>query len=218
MPSDADRLLHASEARAFNHGLRLGSDFTHVGKLDGDIELPPDYYERMLEKFRQDQLLGIAGGVLVERSAGVWKVRGNSHEQHVRGALKHYTRDCFEAIGGVHEMLGWDGIDEVLARMRGYQTRSFQTSFARHYRPAGSAQGRIRGHFRLGLCMYIEGYPPLWISARAVKVAMSRPPVLSGLAYVAGYAHAALRRVPRFEADGYRQQLSLSCGYARLAG
>ena len=58
LPSGADRLCHASEARAFNYGLRFGSEFTHVGKLDGDIELPPDYYEQILWKFREDSQLG----------------------------------------------------------------------------------------------------------------------------------------------------------------
>src|SRR5450631_1475637 len=65
LAAGADRLHHATEARAFNYGLSLASGFTHVGKLDGDIELPPDYYERLLGRFRDDASLGIAGGVLV---------------------------------------------------------------------------------------------------------------------------------------------------------
>ena len=203
----ADRLLLASEARAFNHGLRLGSGFTHVGKLDGDIELPPDYYERLLAQFRDDPHLGIAGGVLCERSMGFWKVRGDSDLQHVRGAVKLYSGACFEAVGGVREILGWDAVDEVLARMRGYRTRSFREVVARHHRAAGSAQGRLKGHLRLGRSMYVEGYPAAWILARSVKVAISRPHVVSGLGYCAGYFGAAARRVPRFEADGYRQHL-----------
>ena len=207
IPAGADRLLHASDARAFNHGLRLGSGFTHVGKLDGDIELPPDYYARLLASFRNDPQLGIAGGVLCERSMGSWKVRGDSDLNHVRGAIKLYSRECFEAVGGVREILGWDGVDEVLARMSGYRTRSFQDIVARHHRAAGSAQGRLRGNLRLGRCMYVEGYPPAWIVARSGKVAMSHPRVLSGLAYCAGYVGAAARGVTRFEADGYRQYL-----------
>lgn len=202
-----DRLLHASEARAFNHGLRLSAGFTHVGKLDGDIELPSDYYERLIPRFRDDPRLGIAGGVLCERSIRSWKVRGDSDLQHVRGALKLYSRECFEAVGGVREVLGWDGVDEVLARMSGYHTQSFGDLVARHHRAVGSAQGRLRGHRRLGRCMYVEGYPPAWILARAIKVATSRPRLLSGAAYCAGYAEAAARGVPRFEADGYRQHL-----------
>lgn len=207
LAASSDRLLHASEARAFNYGLRLGSGFTHVGKLDGDIELPPNYYARLIARFRDDPYLGLAGGVLCERSMGSWKVRGDSDLQHVRGAVKLYSEECFEAIGGVREILGWDGIDEVLARMRGYHTRSFRDIVARHHRVAGSAQGRLRGHNRLGRSMYVEGYPPAWIIARSVKVAMSRPHGLAGVAYGAGYIGAAARRVSRFEADGYREHL-----------
>lgn len=204
----ADRLLEASEARAFNHGLRLGSTFTHVGKLDGDIELPPDYYARLLARFGGDPSLGLAGGVLCERSNGAWQVRGTSDLRHVRGALKLYSRPCFEAVGGVREMLGWDAIDEVLARMHGYRTQSFPDVVARHHRPAGSAQGRLRGQLRLGRSMYVEGYPTSWVVARSVKVAAtSRPRALSGLAYCAGYTSAAVGPAPRFDADGYRQRL-----------
>ena len=29
-------------------------DFTHVAKLDGDVELPPDYYEELLARFAGD--------------------------------------------------------------------------------------------------------------------------------------------------------------------
>ena len=38
-----DRLAAAADARAFNQALASvdWSDFTHIGKLDGDIELPP---------------------------------------------------------------------------------------------------------------------------------------------------------------------------------
>ena len=170
--------MHASEERAFNHGLRFGSDFTPVGELVGDAELPSDCYERLLAKLRDGPLLGIASAVLAERSAGVWKV------QRVRGALKLYSHDCFGAIGGVCEMLGWDGIDDVLARIR------------------------MSGHLRSGRSTYIEGYPPSWSTARSVKAATSRPYIAPGLAYFAGYLHAAVRRAPRFETEGYRPQLS----------
>ncbi len=207
LPSDADRLWHAAEARAFNFGLQFASGFTHVGKLDGDIELPPDYYERILAKFHEDPQLGIAGGVLAERSSDGWKICGDSYLEHVRGALKLYSRDCFQAIGGVREMLGWDCIDEVLARLHGYRTLSFRNVVGHHYRATGSSQGQLRGHFRLGCCMYIEGYPATWIAARSLKVAASSPRLISGVAYAAGYGHAILNRVPRFEANGYRRQL-----------
>ncbi len=41
----ADRLARAAAPRAFNRALRAAGveDFTHVMKLDGDVELPPEY-------------------------------------------------------------------------------------------------------------------------------------------------------------------------------
>jgi poly-beta-1,6-N-acetyl-D-glucosamine synthase len=207
LSATADRLAHAAAPRAFNCGLRLGGPFTHVGKLDGDIELPPEYFEELLARFAASSRLGIAGGVVVEPSAAGWRVQGASHLEHVRGALRVYSSDCLDAIGGVREILGWDGIDVVVARMRGYTTQSFPDLVARHHRPTGTAQGRLKGHVRWGRCMYIQGYPAYWVAARAVKVSASPPRVISGAAYLAGYAHAAIRRVPRFDEPGYQAHL-----------
>ena len=94
--------------------------FSHIGKLDGDIELPPDYFERVLERMRRDPHLGITGGSILEPTAGggwrrigitggpilgltaggSWRRIGQP-EYHVHGALKLFTRQCFEAVGGI---------------------------------------------------------------------------------------------------------------------
>ena len=44
--ADGDRLAAAAAYRAFNWGLRQVEwrNFSHIGKLDGDIVLPEDYY------------------------------------------------------------------------------------------------------------------------------------------------------------------------------
>jgi hypothetical protein len=209
LPAGADRLALAAAPRVFNFGLANArrKDWAFVGKLDGDIELPPDYFEGLLVRFAVDPDLGIGGGTLTEFHGGQWRAHGTSHLEHVRGALKLYSRDCFEAIGGVRELLGWDGIDEVLARMYGYRTRSFPELVARHHRHTGTAQGRLRGHVRWGRCMYVEGYPAPWIALRSLKVATARPRIISGAAYLGGYLHAVARRVPRFDEPGYRRHL-----------
>jgi glycosyltransferase involved in cell wall biosynthesis len=203
----ADRLAVAAAPRAFNFGLAAAGDlagFTHIGKLDGDVELRPDYYERILRRFDEDPKLGIAGGVIMEQQEGEWRPTSSARE-HVRGALKLYTRECFEAIGGVVERLGWDGMDEVLARMHGYVTCSFDDAEALHYRETGSADGRLRGHVRWGESHWILNHGVVWTAARAVKTARLRPRGISGAAYMYGYARAAARRVPRVEVDGYRR-------------
>jgi biofilm PGA synthesis N-glycosyltransferase PgaC len=202
-----DRLAGGAAPRAFNWGLARAGDlsrFTHVGKLDGDIELPPDYFERLLERFAADPRLGLAGGRLVERRGGRFKqIRIPS--QHVHGALKLYRTDCLEAIGGLQPRLGWDSIDQTYARMRGWDARSFEDVVAVHHRHWGSAQGRLRGRARHGACAWIGHQPPSWALLRAIKLSWTPPVGLSGGAFLGGYVLAALRRTPRLEDEEFRR-------------
>jgi GT2 family glycosyltransferase len=193
--SGPDRLALAAEARAFNWALGTveREDFTHLGKLDGDIELPPEYFETVLAAFRAKPELGLAGGELLEPKRGGGWEPARTPQYHVRGALKLYSRACFDAIGGIEERLGWDTIDETYARMRGYATRSLPELVALHHRPVGSADGALRGRARHGECAYILNYSLPWVLLRSVKVGLTgRPPLLSGVALVYGYLRAAL--------------------------
>ena len=202
-----DRLAQAVEARNFNlvlAGVEL-DDYTHVMKLDGDIELPPDYLSGLLERFAADPALGLAGGMLAEpRGDGLHRIAIPS-SYHVHGAVKCYTLECLRAIGGVQERLGWDTIDETYARMHGYATRSFPELTAIHHRPLASADGQLRGHARHGECAYIAHHDPLWVALRALKVAGRRPFGISGGAFLYGYVRAAARRVERVPDPAYRR-------------
>jgi biofilm PGA synthesis N-glycosyltransferase PgaC len=202
-----DRLALAVEARAFNFGLAGNhlSDFTHVMKLDGDIELPPNYFRELMAQFDADPTLGLAGGVLIEPMADGGYRSIEIPRIHVHGALKCYKRECFEAIGGIQERLGWDTIDATYARMRGYRTHSFTDLVSVHHRPIGSADGTVRGHARHGECAYIAHYTVPWVLLRGLKVGRRRPVGVSGLAFVYGYARAAARRVERVPDAEYRR-------------
>jgi hypothetical protein len=124
---------------------------------------------------------------------------------HVHGALKLYTRRCFEAIEGVQERLGWDTIDETYARMRGFKVWSFTDLVSIHHRPLGSADGTLRGHARHGECAYIAHFTVTWVGLRAFKIATRRPYGLSGLSFFYGYLRAAARRVERVPDPEYRR-------------
>ncbi len=74
-PERVDGLALARDARAFNFGLETVGwrDFTHIGKLDGDVELPPEWFETLLGCFRTDLQLGITGGRLAEQGSRGWR-------------------------------------------------------------------------------------------------------------------------------------------------
>jgi poly-beta-1,6-N-acetyl-D-glucosamine synthase len=195
----ADRLARAAAPRNFNVGLSASDwaygSYTHVMKLDGDVELEPSYLRELMARFAAEPSLGLAGGVIKEPLAGGGFRHITIPRHHVHGALKCYSRACFEAIGGVQERLGWDTIDGTYARMRGYGTRSFTDLVCIHHRPIGSADGTLRGHARHGECAYIAHYTPSWVALRALKVGRRRPAALSGLAFLYGFCRAAARGV-----------------------
>lgn len=202
-----DRLACAAAPRNFNAGLALRDwrDYTHVMKLDGDIELPPHYLRTLIERFDADPRLGVAGGVLEEPQPDGSMRPIKIPRSHVHGALKLYTRGCFDAIGGVQERLGWDTIDETYARMNGFDSHSFTDLVSIHRRPLSSADGVLRGRARVGECAYIAHYPLLWVTLRAVRLAATPPRGLSGIAYLFGYLRAVVRRTERVPDAEYRR-------------
>jgi glycosyltransferase involved in cell wall biosynthesis len=205
-----DLLAIAADSRSFNHGLNSVSwrAFTHIAKLDGDTELPPDYFERLLAEFRRDPELGLAGGLYADPdpdgNGDGWKVVPIPVEHHVPGTLKCYSLACFQAIGGIQERLGWDTVDEMYARMHGYRTRAFPELIAHHHRPWGSADGTLRGRARHGQCAYVAHFTLPWVGLRAFKIARARPRGLSGVAFLYGYLRSAARGVPRVEDAAFR--------------
>lgn len=203
-PGD-DNLALAREACAFNVGLEHADwrRYAFIGKLDGDVELPSEWFAVLLERFERDPRLGLAAGRLAEPNGDSWSpIPIPSH--HVHGAVKLFRRDCLEAVGGIQERLGWDTIDETYARMRGFETHSFADLVARHHRPWGSADGRLRGRARHGECAWILYYGPAWVLLRSAKVALVPPYGLSGAAFLRGYVGAALRGVPRVQDRDFR--------------
>jgi biofilm PGA synthesis N-glycosyltransferase PgaC len=201
-----DRLALAREARAFNQALQHAGwkTYDYIGKLDGDVELPPEWFAQLLARMAADPDLGLLGGRLIEPGPKGWKlIPIPAH--HVHGAVKLYRRECLQAIGGILERLAWDTIDETYARMRGYRTLSPPDLVARHHRAWGSADGRLRGKARHGECAWILHHPPLWSALRILKLGLVPPYGLSGLAYFYGYLRAAATRTPRVDDPEFRR-------------
>lgn len=204
-----DRLAAGAAARAFKAGVDHAASgrWDYIAKIDADLELEPDYFASLLQRFAQSPKLGIAGGTLVEPTwrRGWARVRVPAH--HVPGAVKLYSAACYESIGGVKPTLGWDTLDEMSARMRGFETRSFSDLIVRHHRRTGAAAGVLRGKSRHGECAWIAHYPLSFAALRSLKVATTWPYLVSGLAFFYGYARAAMTGVPQFDDDQLRDHV-----------
>ena len=165
-------------------------------RLDADLTFDQRFAATLLAEFEFDPSLGIAGPTLWEPVGGCWHERP-APSFHTRGAAKMYSRPCFAAIEGLEAGLGWDTNDEVRALMLGYSTRSFRHIIAYHHRPQGAATGRWSSRRAAGRAAYNIGYSPLFLLARAARLALDWPPLVGGLGLLTGYAESSLSRTPR---------------------
>lgn len=199
-PVARDRLASASEWGAWQWALeKTGVAGGLLVKLDADLRLPPRFFEEMEHRFRADPLLGVAGANLstVGRD-GVPRPEYNP-KNHVRGATKFYRGDCYRDISPVPQMLGWDTIDEVTARMNGWHTRNVVIPGGDpvQMRMTASHDGRLRGFRRHGLAAYGYGAHPLHVLLGGVRRATAPPYLVGGVSYVLGWMEGFLRRAPR---------------------
>lgn len=184
--------------RAFNHGLsRLNTDnWDFIVKLDGDLSLSPDYFQKCFEEFEKDPTLAVGGGTICHKKGDVI-VPNVDHRIHVRGATKIYRRRFWEQLGGLCPVAGWDTIDELKANMLGWTTRSFPHIQILHRRPTGSADGAWRNWFKNGRANYVTGYHPLFMILKCVKRIPQEPIFLASVALFCGFMSGYVRRTSR---------------------
>jgi glycosyltransferase involved in cell wall biosynthesis len=204
LPERRDRSF-AAKAGCFNAGFaRLdSSSYDLIGNLDADITFGPDYYEFLMQRFADNPRLGVAGTPFVEDPS-----RPDAHSyahrfadlNHVSGACQMFRKACFAEVGGYTPIRG-GGIDWVAvtsARMNGWTTLTFLDRICFHHRAMGTADRHpVRARFRHGEEEYLLGSHPLWQLVRAIFQMKNKPLLIGGLALLAGYLWAMLKRKQR---------------------
>lgn len=176
--------------RAFYLGYNALPDHNYdfLVKLDADLTLPQDYFEKVAAMFAADEKLGIAGGTIVIEQNGQWVYEHFSDEDHVKGAFKAYRKACFDSIGGLKESIGWDTADELLARYHGWHIKVDTRLQIKHYRVLGAETGSVKIRQRVGQGMYRLRYG-FWITLiSAIKAGyLNKPYILTGIAVMTGF-------------------------------
>jgi glycosyltransferase involved in cell wall biosynthesis len=208
-------------------------DFDYVCKLDLDLELPPRYFEGLMERMEANPRLGCFSGkpyypgpANPDGVFGQELIREAIGDEVSVGASKFYRVTCFRQIGGFVRQVMWDGIDNHRARMLGWQVGSTDDPALRfiHLRPMGSSHKSMwTGRKRHGFGQYFMGTGIVFMTASALYRVPRRPYVVGALAIWWGYVESMLRRVPRYGDRAFRSFLrryqfeSLVLGKARAA-
>ncbi len=204
----------AAVIRAFNFGYSSTGEtvYDFIVKLDCDLSFERDYFEKLLQRFNDDQSLGIASGVYFEKgNNGAWR-EIIMPSYHAAGACKVIRRKCFEEIGGFIVAAGWDTVDEIRAMTRGWKTRHFKDLQIRHHKIEGSGIGQLRTSVMHGEIYYLTGGSKPFFVLKVIHRMGSKPYVLSALALLLGYFRALKKKkqplVTETEARCYQTLLS----------
>jgi glycosyltransferase involved in cell wall biosynthesis len=192
---DGIRERGARIATLFNKGIEASQEgWDFISKIDGDMLLPQGYFEEIFAEFTIDEGLGIASGnCLIPRTKKVEKVE----ENHTRGGLKTYRRECFEHIGGVSEIDGWDGIDNSMAQKNGWKTRNFPRILVEHRRATGSYDGFLNRNFNSGKKSHIMGYRWDYLVAKSLHGMKKWPFFFGGFMIFIGFFWSKISGVPQ---------------------
>lgn len=206
------RKLGGGVIDAFYHGYDSVNpdDFDYVCKLDLDLDLPPTYFESLVQRMESEPRVGTCSGKPYFKNAAGELISEKCGDENSVGMVKFYRTKCFKQIGGFIRELMWDGIDCHRCRMLGWLAVSWDDPELRfeHLRPMGTSHKNWwTGRVRHGVGQYYMGTSPAYILASAVY-RMTRPPlIVGGIAMLWGYFRSMVQRRPRYGDASFRRFL-----------
>lgn len=213
LPDRGRRSVGPGVIEAFYAGLKTVAleDFDYICKLDLDLDLPPYYFERLMERMESNPRLGTTSGkpYFIAPGSGKRVAEVCGDEMSV-GMTKFYRVQCFREIGGFVRQVMWDGIDCHRCRMLGWVAESVDEEALRflHLRPMGSSQQGIwTGRIRSGHGQYFMGTAPAYFLASTLFRLPKHPVLVGSIAMLWGYVSSALRGAGRYDDVEFRKFL-----------
>lgn len=145
----------AKVVRTFYKALELIDlkNFDIICKFDADIVFPSDYLERINKIYENHPKAGMVSGLVKIRNQkqkerelnpdtifefennDEWIYEDISSQNHIRGPIKSYLKECFFEIDGLRPVLGWDNIDVMMAKKHNWEVITIKDLWVKHLRP-----------------------------------------------------------------------------------
>jgi glycosyltransferase involved in cell wall biosynthesis len=188
--SEAIHLPGSKVIKAFNKGLAILDDnYDFIVKLDGDLILPNNYFEQIAGMFQANPKVGMAGGRAYIQKNDQWILESLTDDDHIRGAFKSYRKECFLEIGKLKTEMGWDTLDELLARYYGWGIIVNKSLQVKHLKTTGNLYDST-SRYKQGEAFYRLGYGFLITFLASIKLALKKRKPLLFIDYIHGYFKA----------------------------
>ncbi len=175
---------------AFYKGFEtLDDNYDIICKFDADLIFPKDYLEKLAVHFNNNPKLGMASGFCYIEKNGNWVLENLTRKDHIRGALKAYRKACFLQIGKLKPSMGWDTVDELLAKYYGWEILTDESLHVKHLKPTGISYNKASKYLQ-GEAMYKMRYGFFITLISALKLAHKKGSYSLFKDYMAGYFKA----------------------------
>ncbi|MEJ2112816.1 MAG: glycosyltransferase family 2 protein, partial [Flavobacteriaceae bacterium] len=159
---------------AFYKGYEILDDsYDVICKFDADLIFPFNYLEQLSIHFNSNSKLGMASGFCYVQKNGEWVLENLTRKDHIRGALKAYRKQCFLDIGKLKPSIGWDTVDELLAKYYGWEILTDVNLKVKHLKPTGICYNQASKYLQ-GEAMYKLRYRFIITFISAIKLAFKK--------------------------------------------
>lgn len=189
--------LHLPGAKiinAFYKGYKsLDDNYDVICKFDADLIFPKNYLEQLAFHFNTNEKLGMAAGFCYIQKNNEWIIEGLTNKDHIRGALKAYRKECFNNIDKLKPSIGWDTVDELLAKFYKWQIKLDDSLKVKHLKPTGSTYNKASKHLQ-GEAMYKMRYGIILGILTGLKMAWRKKSLSYFFDYALGYLKALFNK------------------------
>jgi glycosyltransferase involved in cell wall biosynthesis len=181
---------------AFNKGLEmLDNEYDIICKFDADLIFPKEYLETIAATFRNNSSCGMAGGFCYIKKDNQWVLEDLTNNDHIRGALKAYKKECFKDIKGLKNVMGWDTVDELIAQYNGWQVFTDDSLQVKHLKPTGEIY--TKGvKYKQGEAFYRLRYGYALTQIAALKLSAKKGDIRYYFDCIRGYRKAKKQKIP----------------------
>jgi len=167
-------------------------EWEYLLKIDADTLLPSKYVENLLRRLTTNPKVGIASGVMSKRT--LQKTRPSD-------GAKIFRRTCWEEIGGLDMVVGWDTHGTLKAMKEGWLTRAYSDIIYIENRT--SKKTSLKGWVQVGFNRYYLGFPIFHTFWTAIVYLNDYPYFLGSITMLLSQIIARLARKKPFDASYY---------------
>ncbi|MEN9929190.1 MAG: hypothetical protein RLZZ231_1111 [Bacteroidota bacterium] len=196
--SEAVHLPGSKVIQAFKEGEKHIDDaYDIIVKVDADLIFPTNYFETIINHFKSDERIGMAGGFCYIEKNGDWILENLTDKDHIRGALKAYRKATYREIGGLKPAMGWDTVDELLCKFYNWKVVTDERLHVKHLKPTGASYTKA-ARYKQGEAFYSLGYGLFITSIASLKLASRKGKPLLFIDYIMGFWKAKTSGKPLF--------------------